>query len=189
MTKSALRPAGGSIIGGALTGIGAAATGALAATTYWWGRAQAETGFRLREETLEVLPAGSEPIRVLHISDLHLTPGQHHKLRWLTGLAQLKPDLVINTGDNLGHPHVNGELLEALAPLLEIPGIYVPGSNDYYGPRNKNPIAYFSGPSKISDNREPDLPWEELFAGFGPNWTNLTNTRAQLAIKGVEFNV
>ena len=51
-----------------------------------------------------MLPAGHRPLRVLHVSDLHLTPTQGDKRRWLASLADLEPDLVVNTGDNLAHP-------------------------------------------------------------------------------------
>jgi len=33
--------------------------------------------FALREQEIPVLPPGVQPLRVLHISDLHLTPGRH----------------------------------------------------------------------------------------------------------------
>src|SRR4051794_24454940 len=56
--------------------------------------------FALRRATLPVLPPGRAPLKVLHLSDLHLTPGQRRKQAWLRGLADLGPDLVVNTGDN-----------------------------------------------------------------------------------------
>ncbi|PTT58915.1 metallophosphoesterase, partial [Arthrobacter sp. HMWF013] len=59
--------------------------------------------FVLREETLPILPAGQAPFRVLHLSDIHFVPGQDTKAKWLESLASLKPDLVVNTGDNLSH--------------------------------------------------------------------------------------
>src|SRR5580658_11235911 len=60
--------------------------------------------FVLRELTMPVLTPGSSPLRVLHISDLHMRPGQRRKQSWLRELASLAPDLVVNTGDNLAHP-------------------------------------------------------------------------------------
>ena len=60
--------------------------------------------FVLREITMPVLTPGSTPLRVLHISDLHMTPGQRRKQAWLRELAGWEPDLVVNTGDNLAHP-------------------------------------------------------------------------------------
>src|SRR6201999_1895921 len=60
--------------------------------------------FVLREITMPVLSPGSTPLRVLHISDLHMTPGQRRKQAWLRELTNWEPDLVVNTGDNLSHP-------------------------------------------------------------------------------------
>ena len=60
--------------------------------------------FVLRELTMPVLTPGSTPMRVLHISDIHMTPNQRHKQAWLRELASWEPDLVVNTGDNLAHP-------------------------------------------------------------------------------------
>src|SRR5262249_19101618 len=53
----------------------------------------------LRQATLPVLRPDAPPVRILHISDLHMTPHQRSKQRWLAGLADLRPDLVVNTGD------------------------------------------------------------------------------------------
>ncbi|HEY7854022.1 MAG TPA: hypothetical protein VIB80_02775, partial [Aquiluna sp.] len=44
------------------------------------------------------LPALSG-LKVLHISDLHFAPSQSRKTDFIATLADLKPDLVINTGD------------------------------------------------------------------------------------------
>ena len=102
--------------------------------------------FVLREETLPILPAGFGPIRVLHLSDIHFVPGQHRKADWLASLAELRPDLVVNTGDNLSHAKSVQPLLDSLHPLMEFPGVFVPGSNDYFAPTLKNPVSYFQGP-------------------------------------------
>ena len=109
--------------------------------------------FALREESLAILPPGSAPFTVLHLSDIHLSLGQHKKTEWLKGLAALKPDLVVNTGDNLSHPPAIAPLLDALGPLMEFPGVFVPGSNDYFAPRSRIPCRYFSGPSKLPTGR------------------------------------
>ncbi len=91
-------------------------------------------------------------LRILHISDIHYVPGQRRKAEWLKGLARLEPDLVVNTGDNLSDHDAGPEVLEALAPLLEFPGVFVPGSNDYYAPKRKNPLRYFLGPSQLDED-------------------------------------
>ena len=106
--------------------------------------------YRLRRVEVPVLKPGSRPLRVLHVSDLHLTPGQQRKREWVRALAGLEPDLVINTGDNLAHQRAVPAVLDALGPLLERPGVFVLGSNDYYEPIFKNPARYLlpnGGPS------------------------------------------
>ena len=49
--------------------------------------------FVLREITMPVLSPGSSPLRVLHISDLHMLPNQRRKQSWLRELAAWEPDL------------------------------------------------------------------------------------------------
>src|SRR5690349_5866473 len=70
--------------------------------------------YTLREATLPVLEAGARPVRVLHVSDLHMTPGQTAKQRWVADLARLEPDLVVNTGDNLAHQRAVPAVMSAL---------------------------------------------------------------------------
>jgi len=139
----------------------------------------------IREETvqLQVLPAGSTPIRVLHFSDLHLAPWQRRKLAWIARLGKLDVDLVIDTGDNLGHVDAVGPTIAALQPLGAKPGVFVNGSNDYFAPHFRNPLTYFSGPSKRIS--ETPLNTERLvcaFEGFG--WLNLNNRGGALTING-----
>ncbi|MFC9350232.1 metallophosphoesterase [Arthrobacter sp. NPDC057013] len=164
---------------------GAGTAAALAATAYGlWEKNQ----FVLREETVPVLPAGRAPFRILHLSDIHFVPGQKAKTEWLQSLAALRPDLVVNTGDNLSHPKAVDPLLNALAPLMEFPGVFVPGSNDYYAPKLKNPAAYLMGPSKAARDRE-ELDWPRLRAGFGmAGWIDLTNRHQSLVLNGMRFD-
>lgn len=143
--------------------------------------------FTLRRVRIPVLPQGAQPIRVLHISDLHLTPYQQAKQRWLSRLAGLEPDLVINTGDNLAHPDAVPYVAMALGRLLEVPGVFVWGSNDFHGPRPKNPLRYLTDRDHQPQPREPDLPWEDLRKTYvDAGWVDLTEARARLPIAGCE---
>ncbi len=132
--------------------------------------------FTLRRFDVPVLEPGAPDLRVLHISDLHMTSGQRRKQDWVRRLAELDPDLVINTGDNLaGHDAVE-PTLAALAPLLDRPGAFVLGSNDYWAPRPKNPLKYFWENHKRVQG-DP-LPWEPLRdAMSAAGWLDLTNHR------------
>ncbi|MEY9968171.1 putative MPP superfamily phosphohydrolase [Streptacidiphilus sp. MAP12-16] len=157
--------------------------------------------FRLRRVTVPVLPAGSRPLRVLQLSDIHMVNGQGKKQRWLRDLAALKPDLVVNTGDNLSDPEAVPQTLDALGPLMDLPGVFVFGSNDYYGPVPKSPTRYLSamlsgdhglnaadGTARRGIVGAIHNPWEELRDGFDQaGWLDLTNTRGRLKIEGLDL--
>jgi uncharacterized protein len=154
--------------------------------------------FRLRRVTVPVLPQGMRPLRVLQVSDIHMVNGQRKKQRWLRSLAGLRPDFVINTGDNLSDPEGVPEVLDALGPLMEFPGAYVFGSNDYYGPKPRNPARYLlektSGRHGLNGNAPVvgaiHNPWETLRDGFDEaGWLNLTNTRGVLKLHGISVEM
>lgn len=142
--------------------------------------------FAVRRATVPVLPAGEPDLRVLHVSDLHLTPSQGRKIAWVRSLAALEPHLVVNTGDNLAHRDSLGPLLHALAPLLtSAPGAFVMGSNDYYSPKPKNPARYLLPDARVAPTRAPDLPSEELAdAMVAAGWRDLTNRRDTVEADG-----
>ena len=131
-----------------------------------------------------MLAEGVAPLRVLHISDVHLTPGRHRLLSWIRSLDALEPDLVINTGDSIAHRAAVGPFLEALGPLLDRPGVFVYGSNDLYSPVFKNPTRYLWRTSAMEHSRDhPDLPWGELGAGMeAAGWLNLNNRRGRIKV-------
>src|SRR3954463_6593717 len=70
--------------------------------------------FRLRRVEAPVLPPGPRPLRVLHVSDLHLLPRPQAQIEWGRRLAALDPDLVIDTGDNLAGVDAVPAVLDAL---------------------------------------------------------------------------
>jgi predicted MPP superfamily phosphohydrolase len=138
--------------------------------------------FALRQLEVPVLPAGATPLRVLHVSDLHLTPGRHKLMSFVRSLAALEPDLVVNTGDTIASPRSVPYALETFGPLLERPGVFVYGSNDLWGPKPRNPARYLWRTSAGEhERREPDLPTEELGEGMSAaGWLNLNNQRGRL---------
>jgi predicted MPP superfamily phosphohydrolase len=141
--------------------------------------------FTLRRVDVPVLPPGSKPLRVLHLSDLHLTPHQAHKLAWLDSLSRLEPDLVVNTGDNLAHPGSVEPLLAALGRLRDVPGVFVFGSNDYFAPTLRNPVKYLLPDDGKRVTHTPELPWKDLRAAFVESgWLDLNNTRDRLTVAG-----
>lgn len=168
---------------GTLTTAGAAGVLALGYAT-----AIERNAFTLRKVTLPVLPPRVPALRVLHISDIHMTPGQKLKQAWLQQLDQLEPDLVINTGDNLSHPRGVPYVVQALGGLLGRPGVFVFGSNDYFGPRRKNPLKYFKKDHKRVYG-DP-LPWQDLRAAFTERgWLDATHARRELEIANVRVSI
>jgi predicted MPP superfamily phosphohydrolase len=141
--------------------------------------------FTLRRFEIPVLPAGSAPVRVLHLSDLHLTPTQGRKRAWIASLADLEPDLVVNTGDNIAHRQAVAPLLDSLGRLLDVPGVYVLGSNDYFEPTMRNPVRYLLPDDGKRATHSPQLPWKDMTGAFDERgWLDLTNTRARLTVNG-----
>ena len=170
----------------ATTTAGALALGGLALTGYGLSEARRYT---LRRVELSLLPPGARPVRVLHLSDLHLTPGQSRKLEWIRGLAALEPDLVVDTGDNLSHRDAVPVLCEALGPLLDVPGVFVHGSNDYFEPTLRNPLRYLLPDDGSRHTESPELPWRDLSRRFGAaGWRDLTNRRDTVMVHDIRFS-
>jgi predicted MPP superfamily phosphohydrolase len=112
-----------------------------------------------------------------------MMPGQQKKQRWLRSLAALEPNLVVNTGDNLSSTASVPAVMEAFSGLLDLPGVFVMGSNDYFGPGLKSPLRYFLPLDRLKLNTGPPLPWPALRDGFvGAGWVDLTNTRADVKV-------
>jgi predicted MPP superfamily phosphohydrolase len=167
----------------ALIALGAVGAAGVAAAV--WGIGIERYLFTMREATASALAPGSAPIRVLHISDAHMAPWQHRKQDWLASLAQLKPDLIVNTGDNLGHRDGLEGIRRAYDPFAGIPGVFVHGSNDVTAPSPRNPLRYFMGPSKKThqpESLDTDAMDEYFTEELG--WTDLNNAAARLVLAG-----
>jgi len=161
----------------------AAGTAVLGAATLAYASLVERNMFTLRRYDVPILAPDAEPLRLLHISDLHLTPGQHRKQRWVAELAATDPDLVVVTGDNIAHIDEVPAAARALGPLFDRPGAFVFGSNDYRGPVFKNPFGYFNRGRDYVQGAE--LPTEELRDVFtGAGWLDLNNARRTLKAGG-----
>ena len=148
--------------------------------------------FAIKTSELKVLPLGSPDIVVLHISDIHMAPWQKYKQRWIRKLnTKVNPDLVINTGDNLGHARGINPVLEALNPLTGVPGVFVNGSNDLYAPAKRNPFQYLLRPSERHREEDANLKLDTdlLNAGFSSfGWKDLNNKAHSTTVNGVKIN-
>ncbi len=137
----------------------------------------------LREAQMPILPVGHADIRVLHFSDLHLTPKRTTEIRDIKSFARYRPDLVISTGDFLADQNAVETVLDALDPLLDFPGLFVFGSNDYFAPKPKNPLKYLL-PDRGERVHGQDLPWPDLDRGLQVRgWKNLNTSRSIIKIK------
>jgi predicted MPP superfamily phosphohydrolase len=171
--SAALKSTGAAVLGSAVAGVGYASI-------------IERNAFALRELTMPVLTPGSSPLRVLHISDLHMRPNQRRKQAWLRELSGWEPDLVVNTGDNLAHPKAVPAVVQGLGDLLSRPGVFIFGSNDYFGPRLKNPLNYLTNPGHRVPG-EP-LPWQDLRAAFTERgWLDMTHNRREFEVSGLHI--
>lgn len=133
------------------------------------------------------------PLRILHLSDLHVQPDDAKLARFLQAVARHDYDLVVLTGDLLGSFEVEAHCLELLAPVLaKAPGVLVLGSNDVFGPAPKSPVHYFTNP----DHRVHGdlLATDELTTGLARlgvttlhgGWTAIETRVGMVVVTGIE---
>ena len=158
----------------------AAAVGAAAAL---WGTLVERRWYALRSVTLPVLRAGTSGcLRVLHLSDLHLLPGQAPHLEpFLDRCRGAGADLVVATGDLLGWTGLEDEAVALLQRAKGgAAGLVVLGSNDYWAPRPKSPFIYFREPTHRRLGAELDT--HRLRAGLrADGWRIVDNVRERVA--------
>lgn len=172
----------------------AAAIATLGLTTFIYANQIELRAFKLHRVQAPVLAPGTlaragkrtgEPFRILHVSDFHMLPDQKLKQKWVASLDALNPDLVINTGDNLGSDKAVPSVLNALGPLLNRPGAFVFGTNDYFAPRPVNPLKYLTGKKRKPSRVE--LPWRGMRAAFIEHgWQDATHARLEFVAGGVK---
>ncbi|MBC6793061.1 metallophosphoesterase [Corynebacterium sp. LK26] len=172
----------------------AAALATLGLTTFLYANQIELRAFKLHRVQVPVLAPGTlarvgkregEPFRILHVSDFHMLPDQKLKQKWVASLDALNPDLVINTGDNLGSDKAVPSVLAALGPLLNRPGAFVFGTNDYFAPRPVNPLKYLTGKKRKPSRVE--LPWRGMRAAFIEHgWQDATHARLEFVAGDVK---
>ena len=158
----------------AATGL-AAGTGALA-----WSLFEARW-YALRWLTVPAMAPGARPLRLLHLSDLHLLPGQERLADFVRSCLEAGPDVIVLTGDILGHGDAVDEAVALLGPLAaDRTALFTLGSNDFYGPVAKNPARYFS--RRQVHLKGGRLDTDRLVDGLtSSGWTCVENRRMAVA--------
>ncbi|HZK04616.1 MAG TPA: metallophosphoesterase [Actinomycetaceae bacterium] len=187
-----------------MTGIAGTGLG-LGAGVFAWALIEAAWIHRIRSHEIRLTAKGNveadgesasegkeapKHLTVLHLSDLHLLPSQIARQRFVRALARrVRPDLVVFTGDAMASPLAVPAVLGALGELLDIPGVFVFGSNDYFGPRPRNPLQYMWRSSTPRSSEYVRLPAADLAAALRERgWLDLRNTRGTLTAAGLELS-
>lgn len=161
--------------------------GLAGAACFAWGVAES-TMFTVRRVRIPILRPRAEEVKILHVSDIHLTARQHTKLDFIRSLSALEPDLIVNTGDNIAQAEAIDPLMAAWNRLRSTPGVFVFGSNDYYAPHFRNPLTYVArGRSELQPERK-ELPTQQLRDKMtSVGWKDLTHRREILDVKGLRI--
>lgn len=143
--------------------------------------------FALRRHRVPVLPPGSRPVRILHISDLHFRPKQRRKKRFLGRCAATAPDIVVCTGDFLDEEDGIDTAVAAVSQIRPASAaLFVLGSHDYYASTLANPLKYLMGPSNRKPPEGPKLPWRDLVARLESHgWRELLNKTTSVEVDGL----
>ena len=96
---------------------------------------------------------------------------------------------MVNTGDSIASAEAVGPLLDSLGPLLDVPGVFVYGSNDLYSPSRGTRRGTCGGRARASTTvASPTCPGRscggELTAA---GWLDLNNRRGQLTVDGLDI--
>jgi uncharacterized protein len=134
--------------------------------------------YTLRHVTVPLLgTAAARPLRLLHVSDLHLLPHQRHRLDFVRSCVDHGPDIVIGTGDFLESDDAIDPVVETMAEVGRGRiGLAVLGSHDFWGARFKNPLDYLLRPHRRVYGKR--LNTRRLVAGLTESgWEVLDNRR------------
>lgn len=165
--------------GGAAAGVGAVCVA--------WGVGEAHR-YWIRTHRLAVLPPDARPLRILQVSDLHLRQSNKRLAAFLSGLAGETYDVVLATGDLLGEPAAVERCARLLGGLQGRLGrYYVLGSSDYYAPRFKNYLDYFT--RRRRPPTKPNRTTEFLALLDAQGYQDLTNRTIQTDLKGTPTQI
>ena len=167
--------------------IGLTAIGACGAVCVAYGVFLERRWFRRAHYRLEVLPAASGALSILHLSDLHFVEGDRKKRSFLSSLPQ--GDVTVVTGDLLGEPEGVEAVVEALRPVRgRLASYFVLGSNDYFIPKPLNYLNYFRRRRRRRAGTRSRAV--ELVAALeADGWMHLVNRKTAMAADGIRLEV
>lgn len=147
------------------------------------------TWFATRRYRLEILPGGSRPLSILHLSDLHFTRRDRRKRAFVQSLPEC--DVAIVTGDILGEREGVENAVAALRAVRgRLASWFVLGSNDYYAPKPYNYLHYFVKRSPLKRRLVARNRWRDLEeALLADGWEHLRNRRTEFHAGGTAFEV
>jgi len=123
----------------------ARATVTVATVAFLWGAVIERRLYVCRTITVDGVLRTAGTLKVLHLSDVHLSTGQAHRERFIRQLAAYDYDVVVATGDLLGAVGQEARCADLLAGLTRNrPGIAVLGSHDLYASKPIRPWRYFT---------------------------------------------
>ena len=142
-----------------------------------WAYAVERRWYVLRHVTVPALrPDATQPLRILHVTDLHQLPGQEHRLEFLRTCLAAAPDLVVATGDLLESDDSIDEVVLVLGDAARNRvGLAVLGAHDYWGAVAKNPAEYLLAPHRRRYGRALDT--HRLTAGLAAHGYELMDNR------------
>ena len=144
--------------------------------------------YRRREYTIAALPPGADPMRVLHVSDLHLAPSNRALIKFVEALGDETYDLVFATGDFLSEPESVDICARLLNGLRGKDGrFFVLGSSDYFAPTFKTYFEYFMKVRRHGVRRNPTPKFRAALVTEG--WHDMTNRNLTAECNGTTIQI
>ncbi len=161
----------------------------LAAAAVAYGVLIERRWYRLGRYRLDILPAGTSAISVLHLSDLHMLRDDRRASRFIASLP--KADIAVVTGDIVGEPEAVEFTVKALqAARGELASLFVLGSNDLYIPRRLNWFRYFRSSVRHRGRARRSGRSEDLVRLLeGDGWVHLKNRKAERSTNGLRLEI
>jgi len=141
-----------------------------------------------RTVSLPGLAEGLSGFRIAQISDIHLSrfTSEEHLMAAVTRINALQPDLVVLTGDYVGHEaRFATGLIEPLR-MLEPPAYAVYGNHDLWTDREAVGAALAETPVVLLVNGNAEAAPGLTVAGLDDAWSG--HPRPQLALAGTPFD-